>query len=69
MLNPMIKIFCPFTQPASKLAKIVTAGAISSTVPICFVGCMFAMAVVSCSGFPSLHNVVSTGPNVHHAYE
>ena len=66
ILTPLIKMFCPLTQAASGLAKKATTGAISSTVPIRFEGCEFAIAVITCSGLPSLNNAVSTGPNNHH---
>ena len=69
MLTPLTKRFCPFTQAASGLAKKATTGEISSTVPMRFDGCVFAMAVMSCSGFPSLNNAVSTGPNIRHVCE
>lgn len=69
MLTPLIKMFCPLTQAASGLAKKATTGAISSTVPMRFNGCVFAMAVISCSGFPSLNSVVSTGPNPQNVRE
>jgi len=69
MLTPLIKMFCPFTQAASGLAKKATTGAMSSTVPIRFDGCAFAMAVMICSDFPSLNNAVSIGPDTHHLCE
>jgi hypothetical protein len=56
MLTPLTNRFCPFTQAASGLAKKATTGAMSSTLPIRFAGCVFAMAVMTCSGFPSLNS-------------
>ena len=68
MLTPLTKMFCPFTHAASGLAKKATTGAISSTVPIRFSGCMFAKAAMTCSGFPSRNSEVSTGPGTHHMW-